>query len=64
MRSLVKSWKKLSETEVGVNGSSLTWLLRELFTGLQLRLLQSLLMSISTALHSSPKKHQDAAEWS
>lgn len=33
MRSLVKSWKKLSETEVGVNGSSLTWLLRELFTG-------------------------------
>ena len=33
LRSLVKSWKTLPETEVAVNGSCLTWLLRDVFTG-------------------------------
>ena len=38
LRSLAKSWKNPPETEVAVNGSSLTWLLREVFTGLHLNI--------------------------
>lgn len=33
LRSLAKSWSASPDSEVGVNGSSLTWLLREVFTG-------------------------------
>eukprot|EP00434_Breviolum_minutum_P038655 symbB.v1.2.034296.t1/scaffold4400.1/size40136/1 len=33
LRSLAKSWKNPPDSEVAVNGSSLTWLLREVFTG-------------------------------
>lgn len=36
LRSLAKSWKNPPDSEVAVNGSSLTWLLREIFTGLDL----------------------------
>lgn len=36
LRSLAKSWKNPPDSEVAVNGSSLTWLLREVFTGLDL----------------------------